>query len=134
MSDPLVTKIQLKLTRPALERLIGDDAELETIIGHQAINTIIDRHVPKLLERIGERVKAGLDLQGGSQLNVLLHEKIRVVIATEVGNYLRCNDVAVRAMIREEVEKHLPEHVKYATQAILEKVTRKLITDTLEGG
>jgi predicted RNA-binding protein (virulence factor B family) len=124
------TKIQIKLSRPALERLLGDDVSLETVVSHQVIENIVERYGQKLADRVSERVAQGLDLEGSHVAYGVLNEKIRTIIATEVGNYLRCGNTEIRTMVQQEVEKQLPVVLKSAVSDALKKAAQKVLATT----
>jgi len=115
------TKVQIKLSRAAIERLIGDDATLETVIGHQAIQTIMERHGERLLQQVTKQLADGLDLKGHYIAGTILGDKVREVIRTEVGNYLRCEATVVQKMVREEVDRQLPDLLRTQVKAALKK-------------
>lgn len=123
-------KLQMKLTKAALERLLTEDVEIETIIGHQAIETIIEYHSNRIKSRIHDRIKEGLDLDGNSVAFVELNRRIKDIITVEVGNYVRNNESVLRAMIvaetTKQVEEQLPSKIKQAVTNAMNRVTEAL--------
>lgn len=48
-------RVAVILTRPALDRLLGGDSELEVQLRHAAVKCIIDNHAEALLQNVGVR-------------------------------------------------------------------------------
>jgi len=76
MSD----KVKLVLTRPALERLISDDSELEVDLRHAAVKEAFSKHLGTILNdftvnEIVRRAKAAITLEIDSQLGAFKSEK-----------------------------------------------------------
>lgn len=126
MSDE-PTKVQVKLSRAALERLIGDDVQLEMALGHQAVNAMMQRYGDKLLETLEKHIAAGVDLQGSHVRNVELNNHIRRVIQGEVGNYLRCHDSQIKLMISQAIGEQLPGIIESAVKSALQKAADRVV-------
>ena len=109
--------LQIKLSGEVLEKLLSEGN----------CEVIVDYCSEKLLKLIETQVLNGLDLRGLYVSNVVLSKGIEEKIKTEVGNYLRCKDMEIRSIIRQEIEKQLPTTIKSIVQTALTKQKDKII-------
>ena len=108
-------KIQIKLNRPALERLIGDDKDLELVFSKQALQEIINNHMDIVEKQVKDRLENGFS----PELNLQLNKRIEGLVECKVGNYLRIYESKLTKMIYEEVNKQLPNILKNKIDRIL---------------
>ena len=142
------TTITLSLNRPALERLIGNDTQLEVELRHQVVEEFAKRHLKEVVQsEIFERVlKAALQevdaaaLTAVKQAQKLVEERIGQVEGTSWAPTIKLNDKfrtainsaavnAVRdAIPNDEIVAHVDRHVdalkRWGEQQIRQAVER----------
>ena len=118
---------RIHLDASAVTRLLGDDEGLELVIKHQAAQELAEKFKDLIFERVKKCVENGLDWEGLHVANVVLSKGIDQRIRTAGGNYLRCEETSIRAMILLEVEQQLPVVVKGMVQSYVERAAKRLL-------
>jgi hypothetical protein len=125
-------KLQLKLNRAALERLLDGDEEMEVLMSHAAVQQILDNHaevinraIQKRVNRLFESNNWGLHAAVRSESRDIITQTIK----TEVGNYLRCNAPLIRGLIMEQVDAQLPKEIKNAVAARMKTISQRVLKE-----
>lgn len=115
--------LRLVLTRPALDRLIGGDSELEVELRHAAIKEVLSKHVQTIIyddtiqnierlikDRVAEYVR---ELVGGRKtgdyykiiLNQAVEDKVKEVVN-------KTATACVDKLIADKIEKEIPAMIE----------------------
>ncbi len=133
-------KVRLTLTRPALERLIGGDAEIEVALRSATAKQIIDKHIVPMIQSqaktcimngvIADVKKEiiGKDYIKGSYLYDQLAAEVRKAVENEIKDAVSKFDVAklvnykvkilVEQFVKDELQKELREQYEKLTKSI----------------
>jgi hypothetical protein len=119
-----VTRVQLKFTRAALEKLFSEHVELETIIGHQAVKTIVERFGNQILDRVTS-IDAGPRIQ--AYVRQFLTNELRPMVEGEVRAYIRSHTDEINGMIVEEVARQVPITIETAVRTALQSAAERVL-------
>ncbi len=113
-------KLQLRLTRAALERLIGNDYQMEVIMSHAAVKQVIDRHLGPLSLAISEFANSV------PKVTTEVAAMISTVVKQEVARILREDNQALLHMVQDEVQSQIEPAVKTAVADARRLLIKKL--------
>lgn len=92
------------------------------------IEDAVERCREVVVATLKARLEEGRDLDGLHVANVVLSNRIRECIATDVGNYLRCNEFQIRTWIDEAIREQIGGHIRVTVRNALERFSRHIAT------
>lgn len=133
-AEPPNEKIQLRLTRSALERLIAGEPQLEVLLSHAAVKEVLNDHltnVKKMIDLAAEEAMGRYDAGAkkfhlSGPVNRAVSEWAQKLVETQVGNYLRNQAAEIRQSVDEATAKQLAPAVTQAVEAAKNRLLRKL--------
>lgn len=121
MNDPS-DMLKITLSRAALERLIGNDPHMEMLLSHNAVKTVIDRHldllVTKVVDQLNRVTEPVLDNAVKNIIGVVSRKANTDVYAPAEHMIL-----AIRNVIEPYVHKRLQEIVSERMESIDTRIT-----------
>jgi CRISPR/Cas system-associated protein Cas10 (large subunit of type III CRISPR-Cas system) len=117
MSD----KVKLVLTKPALDRLIGGDSELEVELKHAVAKELLENHIQPALrlqatQEISKRLREGFTEQLQEQLGEYKAGMVRNCYGTlskgQVFNLHPDIKAAIEETVHGQIQSHVNEYVK----------------------
>lgn len=138
MSEDSNDKLQVRLTRAALERLIGGDKELELLIGKQALAAVVGRHLDVVQDAIRNQMELMMGVVDASKFRLSREALANVdsVVAGQVNNqvkqYLLSRNGDIAVMVKAEIDRQMPEAVKYCVERAINAMADTMIKKAKE--
>lgn len=147
MSEP--NKLNLILTRPALDRLLGDNQEVTVEIKHAAAKEILDKHIAgkissQMVQDVETRLKKGLadaiekelgkfsgryslpTYEPSAQVKLAIQNKVGDVVSETVKVFVDEQTSNIEAKIQNEVDSVVRRYIRIAVDRELKAVQEKL--------
>jgi hypothetical protein len=80
----------------------------------------------QVTEQVRQHIEQGLDMRGMCIANVVLSDRIRERITTEVGNYLRCNEYQIKQWINEAITDQMRGVITASVSQALRKTGERI--------
>ena len=141
-------KVKVVLTRPALERLIGGDSELEIQLRHAAAKEIVKKHVvseitdevkAKAIHKIASECQSAWfrierEYSYGSFNQTVLTEKAKRAIAADAERHMAkaVTDLVAETVSAAASEEKIAEVVKTTVNARVKSAARRAVDELID--
>jgi catalase len=138
--------LKIVLTRPALERLIGDDAQMQVVLTHAAVQEVIERHMQTITKAVDEHIKHILDASFGRVAVVYegykhvekfeLSPTVKTRLSTQVkplaDEYVKNSFAAIDDLIAKAVDESVKHRINAAVSTRVRDIVNKAAAATTE--